>query len=72
MGKSFKKNNYSENNNRSKSNEFKRRKNQVKEEHNHSEYSEYKIHGFKRKDSWRKNIYLLLIDFQLESYCSSI
>ena len=49
MGKSFNKNrdNYSENCIRK--NEFKHRKNQLKEEHMHEEYSEYKVHGFKRK-----------------------
>lgn len=51
MGKSFKKDNYSENSNRNKANDFKRRKNQIKEDHAHNEFSEYKIHGFKKKRS---------------------
>ena len=48
MGKSFKKDNYSENSNRNKSNDYKRRKNQIKEEHVRDELTDYKIHGFKR------------------------
>lgn len=47
MGKSFKKN-YSENNSKNKSNDYKRRKNQIREEHVHDELSDYKIHGFKK------------------------
>jgi hypothetical protein len=48
MGKSYNRNkdNFSENN-RNKSNDYKRRKNQIREEHTHDELSEYKIHGFK-------------------------
>lgn len=49
MGKSFKKENFSENSNRNKSNDFKRRKNQIKNEHSYDELSEYKIHGFKKE-----------------------
>lgn len=51
MGKSFKseKNQYSEN--KSRSNEYKRKKNKIKEENFHDEFSEYKIHGFKNKYS---------------------
>lgn len=48
MGKSFKKN-YSENSNKHKSNDYKRRKNQIREEHVHDELSDYKIHGFKKE-----------------------
>lgn len=48
MGKSYKKNNCSE---RNKSNDFKRRKIQIKEEHVHDDFSDYKIHGFKKKGS---------------------
>ena len=49
MGKSFKheKNQYSEH--RVNKNEFKRKKNQVKENNEHEEFSEYKIHGLKNK-----------------------
>lgn len=49
MGKSFNKNRnqYQEKDER-KSN-FKRRKNQIKEEREHDDFSDYKIHGFKRE-----------------------
>lgn len=51
MGKSFKseKNTYSEN--RSRNNEYKRKKSKIKEENFNDEFSEYKIHGFKNKYS---------------------
>lgn len=51
MGKSFKqdKSNYSES--RNNKNEFKRKRNQIKEEHLHEEYSNYKVHGFNRKNT---------------------
>lgn len=52
MGKSFNKDkkNYGEKNERS-NNDFKRRRNQVKEEHSHEDHSDYKIHGFNRNKS---------------------
>jgi len=53
MGKSFKKDNFSENSNRNKANDFKRRKNQIREDHVHDEFSDYKIHGFKKEKSSR-------------------
>lgn len=53
MGKSYRKNKQFENNNRSESNDYKRRKNRVKEEHIHDDFSEYKIHGFKNDKSTR-------------------
>lgn len=49
MGKSFKRDNFSENSNRNKQNDYKRRKNQIKEEHSRDELDDYKIHGFKRE-----------------------
>lgn len=51
MGKSFKqdKNQFSEH--RNNKNEFKRRKNQIKEEHFNEDFSDYKIHGFKKKNT---------------------
>lgn len=51
MGKSFKRDNFSENNNRHKPNDYKRRKNQIREDHVHDEFSDYKIHGLKKKKS---------------------
>lgn len=54
MGKSFSKEkmNYGEKNERSTNSDFKRRRNQVKEEHSHDEdHSDYKIHGFNRNKS---------------------
>lgn len=49
MGKSFNrdKNNYSEK--RNQYNEYKRKKNSIKEENYGDEFSEYKIHGFKKE-----------------------
>ncbi len=49
MGKSFNrdKSNYSEK--RNQYNDYKRRKNNIKEDHFHEEFSEYKIHGFKKE-----------------------
>ena len=51
MGKSFKqdKSNYSES--RNNKNEFRRKRNQIKEDHLHEEYSNYKVHGFNRKNT---------------------
>jgi hypothetical protein len=49
MGKSFKKNNFSENSNRNQQNNFKRRRNQIKEEHSRDEWSDYKIHGVRKE-----------------------
>jgi hypothetical protein len=48
MGKSFNKgkNDYSEK--RSQYSEYKRKKNKVKEERYNEEYSEYRIHGYKK------------------------
>jgi hypothetical protein len=48
MGKSFNnsKGEYSEK--RNQYNEYKRKKNYVKEEQYHDDFSEYKIHGFKK------------------------
>lgn len=54
MGKSFskEKRNYGEKSERSTSSDFKRRRNQIKEEHAHDEdHSDYKIHGFNRNKS---------------------
>lgn len=54
MGKSFskEKRNYGEKNERSTSSDFKRRRNQIKEEHaRDEEHSDYKIHGFNRNKS---------------------
>ena len=49
MGKSYKKNNHSENNHKNNSSDYKRRKNQIKEDYLHDDLSEYRIHGFKKK-----------------------
>lgn len=49
MGKSFKKEVFSDNANRNKSKDYKRRKNQVKEDYSRDEYSDYNIHGYKRE-----------------------
>lgn len=48
MGKSFNKckNDYSEK--RNQYNEYKRKKNRVKEERYNEDYSEYRIHGYKK------------------------
>ena len=48
MGKSYKKNNKFDKNIRNESSSYKRRRDQVKEDHIHDDLSEYKIHGFKR------------------------
>ena len=62
MGKSFKRDNFSENNNRHKSNDYKRRKNQIREDHVHDEFSDYKIHGLKKKKSI-SNVVLCMLKF---------
>lgn len=49
MGKSFKKDNFSENSNYNKSKNFKRKKNQIKEDYSRSEYQDYNIHGYKKE-----------------------
>lgn len=51
MGKSFKKEMYSDKSNRDKSKEYKRRKNQIKEDCLYDEYSEYNIRIHKRDRS---------------------
>jgi hypothetical protein len=51
MGKSFKKEVFSDNSNNNKSKSYKRRKNQVKEDYSRYEYSDYNIHGYKRDKS---------------------
>ena len=51
MGKSFKKEMYSDKSNRDKSKEYKRRKNQIKEDYLYDEYSEYNIRIHKRDGS---------------------
>lgn len=66
MGKSFKseKNQYSENKDRHS--DYKRKKNKIREENFHDEFSEYKIHGFKNKYS--KNDWL----YQITDECNLV
>lgn len=48
MGKSFSKDNWNYSESNSKTNSYKRRKNQIKEEHSREDLDDYKIHGFKK------------------------
>lgn len=49
MSKSFKKEVFSENSNRNKPRDYKRRKNKIRENYSRDEYSDYNIHGYKRE-----------------------
>ena len=51
MGKSFSRDNSGYSEKRSQYNEYKRKKNRVKEERYHDDLSDYKIHGYKRDKS---------------------